>query len=214
MSTTVRPMLQSDVDQVVEVHLLAFQHFFLSMLGPAFLRELYIGILRDPSGICYVCESGHIVAGFVVGTEQPQRLYSRLLRQRWWRFGRAAARAALLHPAIVPRLLRAFTAPTANAKPAGCGLLMSLAVNPAWQGQHCGRHLVTSFLAEAENRGLGKVYLDTDTINNERTNEFYRRVGFELERSFETPEGRPMNEYSIELGRWLGKDRQPNASTR
>jgi GNAT superfamily N-acetyltransferase len=190
-----------DIDPAVGVHLAAFQNFFLTFLGPAFLRELYTAILQDSSGICFVCEGAGGVNGFVAGTDQPAGLYRRLLRQRWWRFGLASMAPALRRPAIVPRLLRAFSAPAdvQDSTPPNCGLLMSVAVHPSRHGQNCGRLLVEAFLAEAAHRGLDAVALDTDRDNNKRVNEFYQRLGFVLVRSYVTTEGRQMNAYVIDL---------------
>lgn len=201
MQFSVRLMEPHDIEAVVQAHLAAFQNFFLTFLGPAFFRELYTGILQDGSGICFVCESDARVVGFVVGTHQPAGLYRRLLQQRWWRFGRAAAGPALRRPVIIPRLLRAFKAP-ANAEDSSLpnsGLLMSLAIHPSLQGHNCGRRMVEAFLVEAERRGLDAVALDTDRDDNDRVNNFYLHCGFVLTRSYITAEGRRMNEYVIRL---------------
>ena len=48
-------------------------------------------------------------------------------------------------------------------------------------------------------RGVSSVSLTTDRDNNERTNDFYQKLGFELARTYVTPEGRAMNEYLIQL---------------
>ncbi len=78
-----RSIKPSDVAAVVRVHLASFQGFFLSVLGSAFLAELYSGILADPSGIAFVSEKDGQIAGFVAGTSQPAGFYMWLLRQRW-----------------------------------------------------------------------------------------------------------------------------------
>jgi hypothetical protein len=39
------------IEQVVDIHLQAFPNFFLSFLGPRFLREFYAFFLVDPLGI-------------------------------------------------------------------------------------------------------------------------------------------------------------------
>ena len=79
-----------DVTRVVEVHQLGFSGFFLTFLGPAFLRELYKSTLADPSGVGIVAEFQGIICGFITGTSQPVNFYRRLLRKRWWRFAIAA----------------------------------------------------------------------------------------------------------------------------
>ncbi len=80
-----------------------------------------------------------------------------------------------------------------------CATLMSIAVDPAYQNEHIGRQLVNSFLIEAKSRGSEFVNLATDAVDNDGVNHFYRSVGFELFRTFFTPEGREMNEYLFDL---------------
>lgn len=196
---TIRRVEPSDVSTIVNIHLAAFPGFFLTFLGPAFLREFYQAIASDPSGIAYVGEQSGRVVGFVVGTDQPAGFYRRLLRRRGWRFGLASVGAVLRRPAVVPRLLRAFSMPHQAASLAEAGTLMSIAVLPVCQGSGVGQALVKAFLQEAARRNLNQVNLTTDRINNEATNGFYQRLGFICVRSFITPEGRAMNEYVIEL---------------
>lgn len=199
MSQFVRPMQVHDVEAAVKVHLASFQGFFLTFLGPRFLRELYTGILRDTSGIVLVYVDAKGLQGFVAGTDEPKGLYSRLLRQRWWRFGLASVSAMLRRPNIVSRLFRAFRKPSETMTVDHAGLLMSVAVDPQAQGLHIGSQLVDAFLSVCRGRNLEAVFLTTDRDNNERINAFYLHRGFSIVRSYVTPEGRWMNEYAIQL---------------
>lgn len=194
-----RKMQRADVAEVVQVHSASFSGFFLTFLGPAFLRELYTAILSDAAGISFVAEEGQELVGFVAGTAQPAGFYRRLLRQRWWRFALASVFPVLRHPAIIPRLLRAFSMPGQVTQQQHRGTLMSIAVLPGAQGCGVGKALVRAFLAEAAQRGLRQVDLTTDQDNNEAVNAFYQQMGFVCARSFNTPEGRAMNEYVITL---------------
>ena len=72
---------------------------------------------------------------------------------------------------------------------------MSIAVAPEFQGHGIGKQLVETFCQELAARGEPAVCLTTDRDHNEATNQFYQRLGFELARTFITPEGRAMNEY-------------------
>ncbi len=192
-------MQTSDVNAVVDVHLQAFQGFFLSFLGRAFLRELYLAVAADPSRISYVYEESGRLRGFVVGTDEPPGFYRRLLNQRWWRFGLASVGAVLRRPAIVLRLVRALHMPHQVTLAEKSALLMSIAVAPDMQGRGIGRSLVETFLQEAAHRNLKKVVLTTDRLNNDTGNSFYCGLGFTCARAFVTPEGRAMNEYEIIL---------------
>lgn len=199
MNLTIRSAQHTDVDSVVTVHLEAFQGFFLSFLGSAFLRELYKAILADPSGMGYVCEQSQQIVGFVFGTDQPAGFYGRLLRRRWWRFGLASVVPVLRRPSVILRLLRAFRMPQQASHESGVGTLMSIAVSPGMQAKGVGRALVHAFLQEAARRQLKKINLTTDRRDNDPVNHFYEKQGFSMAHSFVTPEGRPMNEYVIEL---------------
>jgi ribosomal protein S18 acetylase RimI-like enzyme len=196
---TIRSMRSSDVESVVAIHLEAFQGFFLSELGERFLRELYVGILQDPSGIAFVYEKDGILVGFVAGSASPSGFYRRLLVKRWWRFGLASMGAVLRQPGIIPRLLRAFNTPNNPMPSEDCGTLMSIAVSPKIQGQGIGKELVKVFINESRQRGLKAVNLTTDKVNNDAVNKFYQRFGFRCFRTYFTPENREINEYLIGL---------------
>lgn len=197
-----RPLVQEDVVEVVGIHLAAFPGFFLSFLGPAFLRELYEGIVADPAGLHFLCAVAGRPVGFVAGTTQPAGLYRRLLQQRAWRFARASLGAVVRQPAIVPRLLRALRRPAeAASAPEPYALLMSVAVRPEAQGHGLGQALVQTFLDAADQHGLSRVVLTTDRNNNDAVNHFYQRLGFAPVRAFVTAEGRAMNELECRLPR-------------
>lgn len=198
-SPAIRKMRADDVPTVVQVHLKSFPGFFLTFLGAAFLRELYVATLADDDGIGIVAEDVNGIGGFVTGTAQPAGFYRRLLRQRWWRFGLAAVAPVLRRPSIIPRLLRAFSKPGHATHQEDRGTLMSIAVLPEIQGKGIGQALVRAFLAEAACKGLRQVDLTTDRIENEAANRFYQQMGFVCEQTYTTPEGRAMNEYVIDI---------------
>ena len=195
-----RPMLDADSDAVVEVHLAAFPSFFLTFLGPRFLKELYRGILGDPSGIAFVVEADGSCRGFVAGTADPSGLYGRLLQRRLLGFAWAAVIPVIRRPSIAGRLLRAF-AKSKEASESGTGRaeLMSLAVLPESQHQGLGARLVGQFVAEARHRGARSVSLTTDAEHNESVRHFYETLGFRETRRFTTREGRAMLEYERAL---------------
>lgn len=196
----ISPMSSDDVSAVVEVHLESFPGFFLSYLGTRFLSLYYKGICSAPEGIAfsYLNEAG-VPAGFVAGSSNPRGFYSRLLKKDWFRFSLASAGGVLRRPSAILRVARGVLHPGANPVGADVAGLFSIGVLPELQGTGAGKKLVEAFLAEAKNRGCKRVFLTTDRDNNENVNLFYQKLGFSLERQYETPEGRRMNEYWIKL---------------
>ena len=207
MTSRIRPMTLSEVRDVVHVHLQAFPGFFLSFLGPGFLRELYRGIVSDPAGIAFVAEQDGRILGFVAGTAEPAGFYSRLLKRRFLPFAFHAAMAALRRPAAAPRLLRALgRSKQAPDRASGRAELMSLAVLSEARGTGSGAKLVDAFVSRVREINGEAVLLTTDAADNDAVNSFYVNRGFRLCRSFTTPEGRQMNEYEKTVREAGGQD--------
>jgi ribosomal protein S18 acetylase RimI-like enzyme len=190
-----RPLTLADVPAAVKVHLAAFPSFFLSFLGPRFLRLLYSEFATDPACVALVAEADGRVAGAVAGPLQPAGYFSRLVKRRWFAFALASSGAVLRKPLIIPRLFRALfyrgEAPTGKSR----ALLSTIAVDPAVQGAGIGRKLVAAWLAEVQSRGASGAYLTTDAEGNDAVNRFYQQLGWQLEHTWLTPEGRRMNRY-------------------
>jgi ribosomal protein S18 acetylase RimI-like enzyme len=202
VKTLLVPMNIQHVPAVVQTHLASFPGFFLSFLGPRFLSVFYAGICAAPEGIGFVyLNSAGLPAGFVAGSSQPRGFYSRLLKRDWLRFSLASVGAILRKPRVIRRIARGLLHPGANPLGDDVAGLFSIGVLPELQGSGAGKLLLRSFLLEAGKRGCKRVFLTTDRDNNAAVNAFYQKQGFILGRYFETPEGRRMNEYWIELDR-------------
>jgi ribosomal protein S18 acetylase RimI-like enzyme len=183
------------VQACADMHLAAFPGFFLSRLGPRFLREFYAGFVDDPGAVTAVAvaEDGH-VRGVVVGTLQPAGFFLRLLKRRWWAFAGASIAVGLRHPRRLPRLLGALRYRGAVPLEVSGALLSSICVAPDAQGAGVGRGLLTAFEEVVDNEGLS-AYLVTDRDDNDATNLFYISNGWRLAGSYTTPQGRAMNCY-------------------
>lgn len=195
MDSLIRRVNYQDITEIVQIHLHSFPGFFLTFLGPGFLRLLYRNIAADPEGILLVVEADNTLAGFVAGVTRQSGFYRRLIQRQKWAFAWAAGGAVARRPSILPRLWRALRRPAEVAESAAEACLMSIAVHPEFQGRGIGTQLVEAFCQELAERGAPAVCLTTDRDNNEATNQFYQRLNFKLARSFITPEGRAMNEY-------------------
>lgn len=192
-----RPLTPADVERCAELHVEAFPGFFLSQLGPRFLREFYRGFLGDPDAIAVVATtaSGGVV-GAVVGSFAPQGFFSRLLKRRFAGFAVASMLVVLRHPSAAPRLLKAIAYRGRVPVRVSGALLSSICVDPTAHAQGIGSQLISRFETEARSRGM-LAYLLTDRDDNQAANAFYLRNGWTLAASYETPEGRSMNCYVL-----------------
>ncbi len=194
------PMQMEHVGEVVDIHLKSFPGFFLTFLGPRFLRLLYTEIIQYPEHVAYVaCASGKRLVGFVAGIKDESKFYRHLVRTRLFHFMSAALGSTLQRPLSVFRLLRALTYPSQKQEPIAQAVLMSIAVHPEASRRGVGQKLVKHFLEEINRQEVKSVSLTTDADNNESVNQFYQKLGFEIMRTYVTPEGRRMYEYLIRL---------------
>lgn len=204
---SVRRAVPADLDRVVAVHVAAFPGFFLTALGPAFLRAYYRAVLDFDAGCLLVAELDGRVVGFVAGFADPRRFYG-IFRRRPLPFAAAVAAGLLRRPWLLGRILgraRSILHRGSGSRPeptaAACEL-SSLAVDPLARRRGVGQRLVAAFAAAARERGLDVVRLTTDARDNEPVNAFYAGLGFRLSASIVAAGRRAMNEYELPL--WSG----------
>lgn len=203
-SITIVPMQLEHINDVVRVHLASFHGYFLSFLGPKFLRLLYTEIIKESDHVAFVAQDESGVVGFIVGVTHQSGFYARLARERQVAFAMAALGAVIRQIKIIPRLFRALTYSRKSREAAAQALLMSIGVLPEVQQYGVGKRLVITFLNAMKEEKVNEVSLTTDRDSNEKVNNFYQKLGFKLYRTFVTPEGRWMNEYVIDLSNWSG----------
>jgi len=196
----IRRMQKCDIERVVAVHLSSFPGFFLSFLGPRFLALYYAGICSSPEGIGFVSlNPAGDPAGFVVGTSNPRGFYKTLLKRDGMKFFLASLGFICRKPLIAKRVARALSYPSKIPTGEELAGLFSIGVMPEMQGNGTGKKLVLEFIKEARRKGCKKVFLTTDRDHNDNVNAFYQKMGFKIERQYDTPEGRRMNEYWMEI---------------
>src|SRR5258708_40306345 len=130
----IRPMRLADLESAVRIHLSSFPGFFLSCMGPRFLREFYRTALLDDSGITFVWGQEHEIDGFIAGTMEPRGYYGRTILNYWYRFLVASTIPLLEKPQTLVRLARRFLMTTQSNYATNEALVMSIAVDPLKQG--------------------------------------------------------------------------------
>jgi GNAT superfamily N-acetyltransferase len=196
LNIEITTMSSSHINSVVQIHLRAFPIFFLSFLGPRFLREFYSSFLVDSQGVGFVAlSSAGQILGVIVGPVDPRGYFKRLLKRRWWKFCMASIAAVVQRPSCIPRLFRAVF--YRGESPAGVqrALLSSVAVDPNVQSVGVGKKLVEHWLREVRRRGATGCYLTTDAEGNEKVNQFYQSLHWRIDGVYLTPEGRRMHRY-------------------
>jgi ribosomal protein S18 acetylase RimI-like enzyme len=193
---------RGEIPQIVDVHMKAFDGFFLTRMGPRFLKLLYSGFCELDGGICLVARDDGQVSGFVAGTTRPSGFFRELLVRRWLQFCLTAATAVMRNPIeVTRRCLPAvfYRGEQPTNLPGRPALLSSLAVLPVCSGRGIGKALVEAFCFEARRSGCDSVYLLTDCTGNDSVNRFYEQCGFKLLDSVRRSGGRKMNRWLMAL---------------
>lgn len=183
------------IGEVVEVHMRSFQGFFLTFLGRGFLRQLYLGFVEHEGSGLLVAVDGSRVAGFLAYSADMGALYKHLLRRRLLPFAWYALLGFLRRPKTFFRLMRALRYPREAKREDSYVELSSIGVLPEQSGAGIGTMLVNALKGIAKESPAVYVKLETDAKDNDKVNSFYQSNGFTLHHTYETPEGRVMNEY-------------------
>lgn len=200
----IRTARSADIRQIAELHQQAFTGFFLTQLGISFLSRYYSIVHEYNKGILLIAETheGQII-GFVAGFLDPNRFYS-LMKARRLELALAILPSLLRRPSILFRILSNYHDVSSSGKGemlSQCRWceLSSVAIDPEHSGKGIGKDLVNALIVEAEKLGATLVYLHTDAIRNNRTNDFYQKIGFILHAESTKYKGRRMNEYRMVL---------------
>lgn len=198
----IRKAVIEDLQYIVDVHLASFQGFFLSSLGPSFLKTFYREFLLDEKGCCAISIEDDKVVGFVVGVVNPSKFFRRTFRKRLIPLALGTLNRLVKDPLIIIKLIRrAASYPDKSPRKDNVALLSSIAVLPEYHNKKIGEKLVKEFLREAKNKGADQVTLTTDKFNNDRVVKFYQKIGFKINKTFTSYEGREMYDFTIGLNK-------------
>ena len=188
------------IREIADLHERAFPSFFLTQLGAPFLRTLYAGYLEDEeSGIIVAEDNGRLI-GFIAFSNDYPRFYRGLINQHLTKFAFCSFGAAIRHPSFIRRLFGAFKKSESVVKEEKYVELASICVDPEIKNRGLGTQLIDYLKSIVEFEKYAYINLETDADDNEAANQFYKKNGFKLIRTFTTPEARRMNEYRFSPG--------------
>lgn len=196
MEILINPTLtQKELKDVVNIHMETFEGFFLTFLGSGFLQQMYKGFITHANSGLIVAKENDKVVGVLAYSEDLSGFYNYLIKSRLILFAWYSIKAVIRKPTIIFRLFRSFLKPTESKRKEKYIELSSIGVSPNVKGQHIGSFMIDALKEIFEKKDFAYINLETDAVGNELVNKFYIKNGFKLFRSYETHEGRKMNEY-------------------
>lgn len=183
------------IKKVVEIHIKTFNGFFLTFVGKGFLRQMYSSYAQyDDAGLLVAYEDDTPV-GFLAYSSDMSGLYKYMIKRKLIPFAWYSLCAFFRKPMVFMRLLRAFLKPSEAKRNEKYVELASIGVSPECKSKGVGSALISELRRITDFNMYRYITLETDAVNNEIANNFYKKNGFELYREYKTREGRKMNEY-------------------
>jgi len=188
-------MEKDTLNDIVSIHLNTFDGFFLTFMGRGFLRLMYRSYMEyGNSGVLAAFEDNEPI-GFLAYSGDLSGLYKYMIRKRLMPFAWYSLGAFFRKPAVFMRLVRAFLKPGETEREEKYVELASIGVDPSVKSKGAGSKLIDALKEQIDFNEYAYITLETDAVNNDGVNHFYKKNGFVLEREFETHEGRKMYEY-------------------
>lgn len=134
-----------DVKRIVEIHLAAFEDFFLSSLGEGFLRIYYSSFIESRNGVVLCAKKGDEVVGFSACSYKSRGFNASLIKHNLIKFGIEAIMLLFTKPKALLRLAKNLNKESDDATINDKGEyaeLYSIAVSPSCQGEGIGKKLL------------------------------------------------------------------------
>ena len=188
------------INDIVSIHLDTFQGFFLTFMGRGFLKLMYRSYVEyNDSGVLVAFDDEKTI-GFLAYSGDLSGLYKYMIKKRLIPFAWYSLGAFFRKPTIFMRLVRAFLKPEETKRKEKYVELASIGVAPDIKSKGIGSLLIDALKSKVDFNKYAYITLETDALNNEGANHFYKKNGFVKVREFETNEGRKMFEYRYKLG--------------
>lgn len=184
------------INQVVQIHLDTFRGFFLTFMGKGFLKQMYGAYCsHEPSRLLVSFNEDGMVAGFLAYSTDVSGLYKYMIKRRLIPFAWYSLGAFCRNPKIFIRLIRAFLKPSESKREEKYVKLTSIGVDPNIKSKGIGSEMISEMKKMIDFEKYAYISLETDAEGNDNVNKFYVKNGFVLADTYQTNEGRKMNEY-------------------
>ena len=194
----------TDIEGVVSLHLTRFPFDFITGLGAGFLgRVFYPAYIRSPVGFGFVARRDGDFLGYIVGSEDYNRFYRWMLRSRPLSLLAGLLGGVLRRRAYARRVLAVFFTARRGPRPSVPADLGYVAVVNSAAGYGVGRALVSAMTGYLRLRGHEGCWVK-GWADNPETDGFYRSVGFEAVKDFDS-DGRRWRLYELSLNRADGE---------
>lgn len=176
-----------DVKQIRNVHLRAFQNFFLTELGGYFLDTYYNAVIKYHGSVAYCAYTDdNKLVGFVTGCYSSIGYNKKLLFSSFFSFLNVTIIILFTKPKALYRLFNNMSKKSNPVDQGNYAELLSISVDPDYSGNGIGKKLIELFEEDVKYNGVTEIALTTDYYNNCKVIDFYFKNGFQVYYDFVT----------------------------
>lgn len=177
----IRKINDTDIQKVVDIHNSAFQGFFLTQLGPAFLTLYYRSVLHSPQGVILGYFENGELCGFAAAAKVARGFNSNLVKSNLFPFILEAIKIFFKSPLSIIRLVRNMTKVGEFVEDdESYAELFSIGVSALHQGKGIGRQLLSAMEADLIRQNIDRLSLTTDYYDNEKAIGFYESMHYKV----------------------------------
>ena len=177
----IRKPEKEEVYAISDIHLKAFAGFFLSELGKEFLLTYYNSVRVNDRGVLLGCFEDKNLLGFCAATTLSKGFNKYLVKSNFFSFSKIGLFLLFSRPKALLRLLKNFTKSDPSVSDDGhYAELLSIGVSPTAQGKGVGKKLLMALEEYLNDKNVSLLSLTTDFHDNEKTQSFYKGLGYEI----------------------------------
>lgn len=183
-----------DIKEITKIHLEVFSSFFLSSLGPRFIKTYYHTFLKHPKAICFCAKeklTGEVL-GFIFSCETSKGFHKSLVLRNILKYLLLALMIIFTNPKKIIRLLQNFEKKKMSKDSGEYSEILSIGVSKKHGGKGIGGILLETTEKALLTKGVNTITLTTDKLSNDKVLAFYARNGYSLYYSFESFPNRQM----------------------
>ena len=189
----IKEITDAELSKVVEIHNSAFQGFFLTQLGPTFLRLYYRSVLHSPQGIILGCFEENELCGFAAATKLARGFNTSLVKSNLFSYLCAGFKIVIKSPLAILRLAKIMTKKSESIDDDGSyAELLSIGVSLSYQRKGIGRQLLLALEENLGQQHIGQLSLTTDYYDNDKAIGFYKSLHYDVMYDFITYPNRRM----------------------
>ena len=177
------PLEEKHFAEISVIHRNALEGDFQVLLGKSFLKKMYKRYKTSEYGTGYIFMDTDRVAGFVLGAYDIVRFQQEVISKDGMSLFFIALSRILLHPLMIPSLLRQFFLNLNLKKVESRAELVTIAVDSSYRNRGIGVLLFQALVEDFRKKGIISFKLTTDG-ENEANSRFYKKLGFTVAYSF------------------------------